>query len=111
MSYKQQLNQLAKKGSKRKTDYCPYCGRPEIVSQDADLVKCAICFLMPTRAMLEHKELTGKDIRALRKRLKLSPESVASDLRISRNFLFKVENGKRPITKGVYEWHGKNNAA
>lgn len=110
MSYQQQLNQLAEKGSKRKTDYCPYCGRKEIVSKDAVLVKCSICIMIPTRALLEHKEVTGKDIRSLRKRRKLSPDCVASEIGISTKHLFKIENGKRAITKGSYEWYGKNNA-
>ncbi len=110
MSYQQQLNQLAKKGSKRKTDYCPYCGRPEIVSQDAELVKCSLCAMAPTRLMQAYDHLTGKDIQDLRKRLKKSAVEIAHLNGVSKKYMELMECGKKPIKKKVCEWYVKNNS-
>lgn len=100
------------KRKNRKIDYCPRCGRPEWVGKESELVSCHVCLLTLTiMAEQGHKDITGKDIKMLRKELKLSVPVASVSAGVSKSSWKMMETGKRAINKKVYVWYQKNKAA
>ena len=91
-------------------DWCPFCGRQEVVEKGMELSCCSICIQHKVdvyRKKLGKLKVTGKVIKRIRARRGLSSEALGAILNIPEIKLSKMEKDIIPIHSGLYGWVAK----
>lgn len=94
----------------RKREYCPKCGRQEVVAKENELKMCSRCALIRSVIAGRKTTLTGMDILKARKKKRWSARKLVRELnyKISPSLLSKIEKGERQVNSILSAWYHKN---